>query len=96
MIRKSSIKRKAKRNPMPDGRWEETMHRDDWACQAHRMGHEHHCGGKLEVNHIRNRGMGGSSDPAVHDLDNLQVLCSTAHLWVTEHPVEAKKLGLSR
>jgi hypothetical protein len=96
MIRRKPFKTKPKKNPMPKGRWEEVMERDQWNCQGNLMGHPHRCGGKLEVNHIRNRGMGGSSDPAVHDLDNLQVLCSAAHQWVTTHPERAKELGLSR
>jgi hypothetical protein len=94
-IRRTRMKPKPKRNPMPEGRWEEVVARDR-QCQAPLYGLGGFCGGKFEVNHIRNRGMGGSSDPHVHDLDNLMLLCSNHHQWVTEHPKLAKDLGLSR
>lgn len=81
---------------MPDGRYDEVMRRDAWTCQASLFGFVHRCAGPLEVHHMRNRGMGGSLDPAIHDLENLLVLCRASHQWVTEHPRDAKELGLAR
>ncbi len=33
----------------------------------------------VQVHHKKHKGMGGSSDPAVHSLDNLVVLCARCH-----------------
>lgn len=45
-----------------------------------------------DVHEIVSRARGGSiTDPA-----NLLPLCRTHHRWVTEHPIEAEKLGLSK
>ena len=62
---------------MPPGRYEEVMRRDFHRCQFSARGWptDVRCSGELVVHHILPRGMGGSSDPAIHDLDNLVVLC---------------------
>ena len=45
-----------------------------------------------DLHEIVSRARGGSiTDPA-----NLIGLCRTHHQWVTEHPIEAEKLGLSK
>ena len=36
-------------------------------------------GGIIEVHHIQNKGMGGSSNPAIHHPDNLITLCRYCH-----------------
>ena len=36
-------------------------------------------GGIIEVHHIQNKGMGGSSNPLVHHPDNLITLCRYHH-----------------
>ena len=78
---------------MPEGRWEEVLDRDG-DCQGPRRGAPERCGGKMEVHHLLPRGMGGTSDPAIHDLDNLMLLCSVHHAWVESHRAEAYELGL--
>lgn len=93
----AGVKRRKKNvNLMPPGRWEEVMQRDAWTCQGPMYGYWHRCAGPLEVHHLLARGMGGTSDPSIHDLENLVALCKAAHMWVTEHPREAEELGLYR
>ena len=86
----------SKRNPMPAGRYDEVMARDDWTCQAPRFGLtvEVIHSSRLVVHHRRSRGMGGSSGPDIHAADNLIVLCEPCHLWVHSHPAESYALGL--
>lgn len=51
------------------------------------------CGGFAEDLHeLLSRARGGSiSDPA-----NCVPICRQCHTWVTEHPIEAKEMGLSK
>lgn len=42
-----------------------------------------------DVHHRCARGMGGSSDPAVHDPCNLVSLCRRCHGWAHSRPVDA-------
>lgn len=93
-LRRTPMRRKAKKNPMPPGRWNEVMTRDQF-CQGPRHGLITRCEGPPEVHHLRNRGMGGSSDPEIHALANLMLLCQKHHRWVTEHPEDAKLMGLA-
>lgn len=86
-------KAKGKRNPMPPGVADEVLRRDGYTCQARRFGLVHRCSGRLEIHHLRNRGMGGGGQQ-VHDLANLLTVCSWANHWVAEHPAEAEPLGL--
>ena len=83
------------RNRMPEGRWNDTMARDYFSCQAsaHAFGHGP-CAGRLVVHHRRPRGMGGSSDPEIHALENLVVLCEGHHREVHAHPDDARACGL--
>lgn len=84
--------RKAKRNPMPAATAEAVLRRDGF-CQAHRYGFTHRCSGRLEVHHLRNRGMGGAG-PGDNDMSNLLAVCSLANHWIAEHPAKAEELGL--
>jgi hypothetical protein len=53
----------------------------------------------LTTHHRRNRGMGGSTWPGINRPANLLTLCGSGttgcHGWVTDHPREARELGLS-
>ena len=62
---------------MPEGRYDEAMSRSGWRCQMAdtEFPTETPCSGALIVHHRKLKGMGGTSDPAIHDLDNLFVLC---------------------
>ena len=52
-----------------------------------------HCGRRADDAHeIVSRARGGS----IMDPVNLLPLCREHHRWVTEHPIEAEKLGLSK
>jgi hypothetical protein len=90
----------SKKNPMPAERWQETMARDRYQCQASAYGLGGACTGALIVHHKKLRGMGGTSDPSIHDLENLVVLCGGVtgrdghHGMVHDHPREAYELGL--
>jgi hypothetical protein len=80
------------RNPMPPGRWDEAMASAHYQCQMSqypkfRTGRP--CSGRLVVHHRRIRGMGGSSDPSIHDLANLAVLCDTHHRELHDRPGDA-------
>ena len=86
------------KNPMPAGRYAEVLARDQ-TCQASAYGlpvDGRHDGGMphLIVHHRKPKGSGGSSDPAIHDADNLVVLCVLCHLHVHGNPAESYALGL--
>lgn len=53
----------------------------------------------LTTHHRRNRGMGGSRWPGINLPANLLTLCGSGttgcHGWVTDHPAEARDLGLA-
>lgn len=52
---------------------------------------------RASVHHRRNRGDGGSSDPAINSPANLLLVCGTGttdcHGWIGSNPEEALKLG---
>lgn len=51
------------------------------------------CGGPLDVDEIKSRGV----NPGGHlDDDNVQVACRLHHIWRTEHPAEAHARGLRK
>lgn len=50
------------------------------------------CGYADDLHEIVSRARGGS----IVDPENVVPLCREHHRWVTEHPLEAEKLGLSR
>lgn len=57
-------------------------------------GHCLNCGGPAHDIHHRNaRGMGGSSDPAIHHPSNLVSLCRPCHNYFEGNPTVARKLG---
>jgi 5-methylcytosine-specific restriction endonuclease McrA len=91
----------SKRNPFPEGRKEEVLDRDMHTCQAAAYGldidgRHDTVNQRLIVHHMTLRGMGGSSDPAIHDQENLVTLCEPCHLHVHSHPTESYRLGLMR
>lgn len=94
-IKRTRMKSKPKRNPMPEGRYDELMARDR-QCQAPLHGAPGRCQGALEAHHVVNRGMGGSARPEIHDLTNLLALCSFHNQWVEDNPRQARTLGLKR
>lgn len=92
-LKRTRMRSKPKRNPMPVGRHDEIIRRDR-QCQAPLHGAPGRCWGRLEIHHKRNRGMGGSLDPAIHDAENLLALCSFHNGWVEDNPRHARELGL--
>lgn len=46
-----------------------------------------------DIHHRRPRGMGGTSNPAIHEPANLLALCRSCHRWVEEHRTEALEQG---
>ena len=83
-----------RKNVMPEGRREQAMGAAGHRCQGRRYGLEHVCSGWLIVHHKKPRGMGGTSDPSIHDLSNLAVLCDVAHYTVHANPAQAYEVGL--
>lgn len=87
---------------MPMDRWSEAMRASGWECEASRygLGSTKPCDGALVVHHKKLRGMGGTSDPTIHDLSNLAVLCGGVtgrdghHGEVHDHPQRAYECGL--
>ncbi len=80
---------------MPPERHREAMVRAGFRCEAHKYGLNGPCAGPLIVHHRRIRGMGGSSDPTIHDLEWLVVLCDFGHhRWVHANPSDSYELGL--
>jgi 5-methylcytosine-specific restriction endonuclease McrA len=70
--------------------------RRDGGCVAIRRGAPGPCRSpwadrpELEVHEVKSRGRGGSYlDPG-----NCVAVCQSHHDWITEHPVEARDLGL--
>lgn len=80
-------------NRMPAGRYDEVIARDQY-CQASAYGLSFSCSGGPEVHHRMPRGMGGTTNPAIHDLDNLVLLCQGHHQWVESNRAMAYDLGL--
>ena len=68
---------------------DETLERDNYACQASEFGLRHICLGPLHVHHRRRRSQGGTDS-----LDNLVTLCQTAHDHVHGNPSESYQSGL--
>lgn len=89
-------------DPFPPGRRDQVLSRDYYECQANvceppapagwTIGPD--CAGPLVIHHIRPKRMGGTTDPTIHDLDNLVTLCDSHHRWVHEHPDDARTVGL--
>lgn len=101
-LKRTPMRRVAKRNPMPEGRWAQAMYRDRGECQVHAWGFPttSQCSGALIVHHRKPKGIGGTPDPRIHDLDNLTVLCGGAtgraghHGEVHDRPADAYACGL--
>lgn len=87
---------------MPADRWNQAMNRAGWQCEAdtYGLGSSAACTGSLIVHHRKLRGMGGTSDPSIHDLQNLAVLCGGVtgrdghHGEVHDHPARSYECGL--
>lgn len=73
--------------------------RDDWRCARCGFRDTSKSWSCLTTHHRRNRGMGGSTWPGINLPSNLLTLCGSGttgcHGWVTDHPREARELGLS-
>jgi len=84
------------RNPIPPGRWAEVMERDGHSCQVYAYGFhtEIRCRLPIVLHHRKPRGMGGTFDPLIHDMDNLVALCDAHHVEIHHHPQEAYDCGL--
>ena len=84
------------RNPIPDGRHRQAITAAGHRClaSAYGLGSTEPCAGRLVVHHKKVRGMGGTSDPTIHDLDNLAVLCDRHHREVHDHPARGYDCGL--
>jgi hypothetical protein len=84
------------RNPMPDGRHDQALTAAGYTClaSAYGFGSPRPCEGRLVVHHKRLRAMGGTTDPSIHDLDNLATLCDSHHREVHAHPRRAYDCGL--
>lgn len=87
-----SAKRKAER-PARAAVRERTLARAGYECQAALLVPEIECGGPLDVDEIRSRGV----NPGGHlDDSNTQALCRAHHMWRTANPEEAWRHGLRR
>ena len=80
---------------IPPGRWAEVEQRDR-VCQASAwaFGSLRPCDGPMVVHHRQAKHMGGTSDPHVHDLENLVLLCNRHHVEVHEQVARARSCGL--
>lgn len=91
---------KSKRYPMPPGRHDEALEAAGYCCVGSEHGLPAPCFGRLVVHHKRMRGSGGTSDPSIHDLENLAVLCGGVtgrdghHGYVHDNPAESYENGL--
>jgi hypothetical protein len=102
--RRKSLKRQPLRRTPMRRRWRDTGPdeatreqvgaRDIWCCVV--------CGRHLgasgsTLHHRRNRGSGGSSDPAINRPSNLLTVCGSGttgcHGWITNRPGEARDAG---
>ena len=79
---------------MPADRWDQAMTAAGHRCLAssYQFGSTKPCTGRLVVHHRKPRGMGGTPDPGIHDLDNLAVLCDGHHLEVHSYPARVLRL----
>lgn len=84
------------RNAMPPERHQQAITAAGYQCSAssYQFGSTQPCSGRLVVHHKKVRGMGGTPDPTIHDLDNLAVLCDAHHVEVHAHPARAYYCGL--
>lgn len=93
-LRTSREKRTGRRNTGPDRSVRELVwDRDQGRCV--RCG-EGVYGRKYAVHHRRNRGSGGSSDPAINRPSNLVLVCDgpgSCHEWIGDSPAEAYEAG---
>jgi hypothetical protein len=96
-LRTSKEKKVGRRDTGPDRSTRElVLERDDYRCSV--CG-DSIVGGIRSLHHRRNRGSGGSSDPAINAPSNLLLVCgdgaSGCHGWITANPETAMDLGYS-
>lgn len=96
-MKRSPMRSRPARNPLPREQRDAALTRDGYQCQAERYGWitATRCTPGVQVHHIRGRGMGSSSDPSVHDLSNLVTLCPVHHAEVESRRADAYACGLA-
>ena len=68
--------------------------RSEWTCSV--IGRPHHsemgeCFGPINGHELRKRSQGGS----ITDMNNVILLCNYHNGWVEDHPLAARRLGLT-
>lgn len=84
-----SANRAARREERDDCR-RVVMERCRGACEACARLHHGPLRAAVDVHEIKPRSAGGS----IYDPDNCLGVCRLDHIWIHEHPVEARQLGL--
>jgi hypothetical protein len=97
-LRTSKEKRSGRRDTGPDRTTRElVLERDDYRCAV--CGDSIVGGVRSIHHHRRNRGSGGSSDPAINAPSNLLTVCgdgtSGCHGWIGANPDEAMDAGFA-
>lgn len=93
-LKRTPLKRRPKRNALSPETRELVLRRDGYGCQGRYLV-PHRCSGRIEIHHLRNRGMGGATADD-NEPENLMAVCSWLNHWVAEHPAEAEAAGLYR
>lgn len=91
-VKRSYMKRVGSRGARRRAEWiaaRDAHFEEHPTCQALEYGLDTPCSGVRDCHHITNRGMGSGKDYGKY-----VTLCRTHHQWVSDHPVEAKEIGL--
>lgn len=70
---------------------EEVFARDNFRCQFPHNQTPLPCVGALTVHHLLKASHGGAFEPS-----NLLSICAAANMWIEDHPLRARELGLVR